>query len=55
MVCGRTRWGNGSARRPGRSTFSLAVGTMLAVILISSLSSAETSPRGQLERLLPDR
>src|SRR6266567_4803040 len=41
--------GNGSARRPGRSTFSLAVGTMLAVILISSLSSAETSPRGELE------
>ena len=41
--------GNASARSPGRSTFSLAVGTMLAVILISSLSSAETSPRGQLE------
>jgi phospholipid transport system substrate-binding protein len=41
--------GNGPARRPRRSTFSLAVGTMLAVILISSLSSAETSPRGQLE------
>jgi len=40
---------NGSARRPGRRGFSLAVGTMLAVILISSMSSAETSPRGELE------
>ena len=29
--------------------FSLAVGTMLAAILISSVSSAETSPRGELE------
>ncbi len=41
--------GNDSARRPGGRSFSLAVGTMLAVILISSLSSAETSPRGELE------
>src|SRR6266702_5828996 len=41
--------GNGSARRPGGRSFSLAVGTMLAVILTSSLSSAETSPRGELE------
>src|SRR4030095_11790926 len=54
---GAVRWsrahegGNGPARRPRRSTFSLAVGTMLAVILISRLSSAETSPRGQLEDL----
>src|SRR5437588_12106000 len=41
---------NGSVRRPGRRGFSLAVGTMLAVILISSMSSAaETSPRGELE------
>ena len=40
---------SGLARRPRRSTFSLAVGTMLAVILTSSLSSAETSPRGELE------
>ena len=40
---------NGSARRPGGRGFSLAVGTMLAVILISSVSSAETSPRGELE------
>ena len=29
--------------------FSLAIGTMLAAILISSVSSAETSPRGELE------
>src|SRR5207249_9796807 len=42
---------NGSVRRPGRRGFSLAVGTMLAVILISSMSSAETSPRGELEDL----
>lgn len=41
--------GNGSARRPGRSTVSLAVGMMLSVILISNLSSAETSARGELE------
>ncbi len=40
---------NGSARKPGGRGFSLAVGTMLAVILISSVSSAETSPRGELE------
>ncbi len=40
---------NGSARRPRGRSFSLAVATMLAVILISSLSSAETSPRGELE------
>src|SRR5438046_10236115 len=37
------------SRRPRGRGFSLAVGTMLAVILISSLSSAETSPRGELE------
>ena len=41
--------GHSSARRPGGRRFSLAVVTMLAVILISSLSSAETSPRGELE------
>src|SRR5258705_1611134 len=41
--------GNASARRPGSSTFSLALGTMLAGSLISSLSSAEASPRGELE------
>jgi phospholipid transport system substrate-binding protein len=41
--------GNGSARRPGGRGFSLAVGTMLAVILLSRLSSAETSPRGELQ------
>src|SRR5712692_7534724 len=40
---------NGSARRPVGRGFSLAVGTMLAVLLISSMSSAETSPRGKLE------
>src|SRR5216683_5456012 len=40
---------DGSPRRPGGRGFSLAVGTMLAVILISSASSAETSPRGELE------
>ncbi len=38
-----------SARRRGIRGFSLAVGTMLAVLLISSVSSAETSPRGELE------
>src|SRR6267378_4091240 len=40
---------SGSARRRGIRGFSLAVGTMLAVLLISSVSSAETSPRGELE------
>src|SRR5712692_10637125 len=40
---------NGSARRRGGRGFSLAVGTMLAVLLISRVSSAETSPRGVLE------
>ncbi len=40
---------NGSARRPGGRGFSLAVVTMLAAILISSVSSAEISPRGELE------
>jgi phospholipid transport system substrate-binding protein len=40
---------NGSPRRPGGRGFSLAVGTTLALILISSLSSAETSPRGELQ------
>src|SRR5438445_12762403 len=37
------------SRRPRGRGFSLAVGTMLAVILISSMSTAETSPRGELE------
>ena len=52
---GATQWslvlevGHGSARRPRGRSVSLAVGTMLSVILISSLSSAETSPRGELE------
>ena len=41
--------GNGSARRLRKRIGSLAVGTMLSVILISSLSSAETSPRDKLE------
>lgn len=41
--------GNGSARKLRERTGSLAVGTMLSVILISSLSSAETSPRDKLE------
>src|SRR5712692_2483909 len=40
---------NGSARRPGGRGFTLAVVTMLAAILISSVSSAEISPRGELE------
>src|SRR5712691_9938563 len=40
---------NGSPRRPRGRGFGLAVGTMLAVILTSSMSSAETSPRGELE------
>src|SRR5216683_2928851 len=40
---------NGSARKPGGRGFSLAVVTMLAAILISSVSSAATSPRGELE------
>ena len=40
---------NGSPRRPRGRGFSLAVGTMLAVILTSSMASAETSPRGELE------
>jgi len=40
---------DGSARRPRGRGFSLAVGTMLAVLLISSVSSAATSPRGELE------
>ena len=35
--------------RPRGKRFSLAVGTVLAVVLISSPSSAETSPRGELE------
>jgi len=37
------------SRRPRGRGISLAVGTMLAVILISSMSTAETSPRGELE------
>ena len=37
------------SRRPRGRGFSLAVGTMLALILISSMSTAETSPRGELE------
>src|SRR5947208_9507239 len=37
------------SRRPRGRGFSLAVGTMLAVLLISSMSTAETSPRGELE------
>src|SRR6266849_7148261 len=40
---------NGSARKPRGRGFSLAVVTMLAAILISSVSSAEISPRGELE------
>src|SRR3989442_5032381 len=40
---------NGSPRRPRGRGFSLAVGTMLAVILTSSMASAEPSPRGELE------
>src|SRR6266700_6283280 len=41
---------DGSARGPRGRGFSRAVGTMLAVLLISSMSSAaETSPRGELE------
>src|SRR5216683_2406762 len=43
---------NGSARRPGGRGFSLAVVTMLAAILISSVSSAEISPRGELEEFI---
>src|SRR5215467_5136487 len=41
--------GTGSARRLRGRTGSLAVGTLLSVILISSLSIAETSPRDKLQ------
>src|SRR5437660_3456960 len=50
MPWSRARVGrDGSARRRVIRGFSLAVGTMLAVLLISSVSSAATSPRGELE------
>src|SRR4030088_127700 len=46
----RARVGRGGlGPRPRGRGFSLAVGIMLAVILISSVSSAETSPRGELQ------
>ncbi len=41
--------GNSWARRPGRTGFALAVGSMLGILLLSNLSSAESSPRGKLE------
>ena len=41
--------GNSSAPRPGRTGFALAVGSMLGILLLSNLSSAESSPRGKLE------
>ncbi len=41
--------GTSSAPRPGRTGFALAVGSMLGILLLSNLSSAESSPRGKLE------